>query len=97
MREDFSYAMIHDMKNPLSTILTGTRILRSGKLDKMPDKKDKFFDILEEEAEHLMALANKVLTISKLEHGQLLLEKDWIPIRPMIEELTRMFSAKTNL
>lgn len=96
MREDFSYAMIHDMKNPLSTILTGTRILRSGKLDKMPDKKDKFFDILEEEAEHLMALANKVLTISKLEHGQLLLEKDWIPIRPMIEELTRMFSAKTN-
>ena len=96
IREDFSYAMIHDMKNPLSSILMGVRILRSGKLDKMPDKRDKFFAILEEETEHLMALANKVLTISKLEHGQLLLEKSWIPIRPMIEELIQIFSAKTS-
>lgn len=96
MREDFSYAMIHDMKTPLSAILMGTRILRSGKLDKMPEKKEKFFDILEEEAEHLMALTNKVLTISKLEHGQLLLEKSWVPVRPMIEELTQMFTAKTS-
>lgn len=96
IREDFSYAMIHDMKNPLSSIMMGVRILRSGKLDNMPDKKDKFFAILEEETEHLMALASKVLTISKLEHGQLLLEKTWVPIRPMIEELTQMFSAKTS-
>ena len=96
IREDFSYAMIHDMKTPLSSILMGARILRSGKLDKMPEKKEKFFDILEEEAEHLIALTNKILTISKLEHGQLLLEKNWIPVRPMIEELTQMFTAKTD-
>ena len=96
MREDFSYAMIHDMKTPLSSILMGARILRSGKLDDKPEKKEKFFDILEKETEHLLALTNKVLTISKLEHGQLLLEKSWIPIRPMIEELTQMFAAKTS-
>ena len=61
-----------------------------------PEKKEKFFDILEKETEHLLALTNKVLTISKLEHGQLLLEKSWIPIRPMIEELTQMFAAKAS-
>lgn len=96
MREDFSYAMIHDMKTPLSSILMGARILRSGKLDMKPEKKEKYFDILEEEAQHLLALTNKVLTISKLEHGQLLLEKSHIPIRPMLEELTQLFIAKTN-
>lgn len=96
MREDFSYAMIHDMKTPLSSILMGARILRSGKLDMKPEKKEKYFDILEEEAQHLLALTNKVLTISKLEHGQLLLEKSHIPIRPMLEELTQLFTAKTN-
>ena len=96
MREDFSYAMIHDMKTPLSSILIGARILRSGKLDMKPEKKEKYFDILEEEAQHLLALTNKVLTISKLEHGQLLLEKSHIPIRPMLEELTQLFTAKTN-
>lgn len=96
IREDFSYAMIHDMKTPLSSILMGARILRSGKLDGKPEKKEKYFDILEEEAQHLLALTNKVLTISKLEHGQLLLEKSLIPIRPMLEELTQLFTAKTN-
>lgn len=33
MREDFSYAMIHEMKTPLACILMGTRMLKSGKLD----------------------------------------------------------------
>lgn len=96
MREDFSYAMVHDMKTPLSSILMGTRILRSGKLDNKPEKKAKYFDIMEEEAQHLLALTNKVLTISKLEHGQLLLEKCWFPLRPMLEELIQLFSAKAG-
>ena len=97
MREDFSYAMVHDMKTPLSSILMGTRILRSGKLDNKPEKKAKYFDIMEEEAQHLLALTNKVLTISKLEHGQLLLEKSWFPLRPMLEELIQLFSAKVGI
>lgn len=96
IREDFSYAMIHDMKTPLSSILMGARILRSGKLDGKPERKEKYFDILEEEAQHLLALTNKVLTISKLEHGELLLEKTRILLRPMMEELTQLFTAKTT-
>ena len=57
IREDFSYAMIHDMKTPLSSILMGTRILRSGKLDDKPERKEKYFDIMEDEEEHLLALS----------------------------------------
>lgn len=40
----------------------GTRILRSGKLDDKPERKEKYFDIMEDEEEHLLALVNKVLT-----------------------------------
>lgn len=96
IREDFSYAMIHDMKTPLSSILMGTRILRSGKLDGKPEKKEKYFDILEEESQHLLTLTNKVLTISKLEHGQLILEKEEVRLRPILENLIEKFRAKTN-
>lgn len=31
MREDFSSAMVHDMKNPISSILIGLKVLRSGR------------------------------------------------------------------
>ena len=33
IREDFSYAMVHDMKTPLSSILTALNFLQGGKLD----------------------------------------------------------------
>lgn len=75
LREDFSYAMIHDMKTPLSSILMGTQILETGKLDTQPEKKARYFRILKEEGEHLLSLTNKVLTLSKLENHQLKLEK----------------------
>lgn len=96
LREDFSYAMIHDMKNPISSILMGIKMLRSGKLDNKPVKKEKYFDILEAESQHLLTLANKVLTISKLEHGQLLLDKQPTQLRPMVDALVNTFTAKVD-
>lgn len=96
IREDFSYAMIHDMKNPISSILMGLKVLRSGKVGNKPGELERHFDILESESQHLLALANKVLSISKLEHGELLLEKDWIELRPLLEELVDTFTAKTD-
>ncbi len=96
IREDFSYAMIHDMKNPISSILMGLKVLRSGKVDDKPEKREKYFEILETESQHLLALANKVLTISKLEHGQLLLDKNWIELRSILEALADTFTAKTD-
>ena len=96
VREDFSYAMIHDMKTPLSSILMGARILHSGKLDDKPEKKEKHFRIVEEEAQHLLALTNKILTISKLEHQQLVLEKKPVQLHPMLEDLAEKFSLKAG-
>lgn len=67
IREDFSYALIHDMKTPISSILMGIQILETGKLDTRPEKRAKLFHILKDESEHLLALTEKVLTLSKLE------------------------------
>ena len=50
MREDFSYAMVHDMKNPISTLLMAVKNLRSGRLDDKPDRKREHFDLLERES-----------------------------------------------
>lgn len=94
LREDFSYAMIHDMKTPLSSILMGTQILETGKLDAQSEKKARYFRILREEGEHLLSLTNKVLTLSKLENHQLKLEKETCSLRPMLEDLAEKYKAK---
>lgn len=96
IREDFSYAMIHDMKTPLTSIIMVLNFLRSGKLDNRQEMKDKYFDIAENEADHLLTLTNKVLTISKLENHKLEMNRTEVELTPIIEKLTEKFKAKSQ-
>ena len=96
LREDFSYAMVHDMKSPLTSIIMGTRYLHSGVLEKKPDVKEKYFTIVEDEAQHLLSLINRLLTISKLEHGKLNIQKTEVELEPMIDDVVDKFSAKSS-
>lgn len=96
LRNDFSYAMVHDMKSPLSSIIMGSRFLHSGKVDDKPEIKEKYFSIIESEAEHLLALVNKLLTISKLENKKLILNKQPVNLEPIIDDLVEKAKAKTE-
>ena len=96
IREDFSYAMIHDMKTPLTSIIMALNFLSSGKLDNRQEMKNKYFDIAENEADHLLTLTNKVLTISKLENHKLEMNKTEVELTPIIEKLTEKFKAKSQ-
>ena len=94
IREDFSYAMVHDMKTPLSSIIMTLQPLHQGRLDDKPAMKDRFFRIAEEEAQHLLALTNKVLTLSKLENHRLHLVPEPLPLRPLVEKLAESLAPK---
>ncbi len=87
IREDFSYAMVHDMKTPLSSIIMTVELLHQGRLDDKPQLRERYFSIAEAEARHLLALTNKVLTLSKLEHHRLRMNPEALPLRPVVEEL----------
>jgi two-component system phosphate regulon sensor histidine kinase PhoR len=96
LRNDFSYAMVHDMKSPLSSIIMGARFLHSGKVDDKPEIKEKYFTIIESEANHLLTLVNKLLTISKLENKKLILNKQTFNLEPVIDDLIEKAKAKTE-
>ena len=95
LREDFSYAMVHDMKSPLTSIIMGTKYLHSGVLEKKPEMKEKYFCIVEDEAQHLLALINRLLTISKLEHGKLHIQKAEVNLETMIDDIADKYKAKS--
>ena len=96
IREDFSYAMVHDMKTPLSTIMMVQDMLESGRLEGKPEIKNKYMNIAKSEADHLFALTNKILTISKLENHKLEMNKTEVELTPIIEKLTEKFKAKSQ-
>ena len=96
IREDFTYAMIHDMKTPLSSIFTALYFLHSGRLNNKPETKEKYFTIAENEVDHLLTLTNRVLTLSKLESHKLEMNREDVPLEPMVENLTVKFTAKAQ-
>ena len=96
IREDFSYAMVHDMKTPLSTIMMVQDMLKSGRLEGKPEIKNKYMNIAESETDHLFALTNKILTISKLENHKLEMNRTEVKLTPIIDKLTEKFKAKSQ-
>lgn len=94
IRNDFSYAMVHDMKSPLSSIIMGCNFLKSGKLDNKPELKEQYFSIVENEANHLLSLVNKLLTISKLENKKMIISKSFTDIESIIKNIIKNYDAK---
>ncbi len=94
LRQDFTYAMVHDMKTPLSSIIMSLRSLRSGKLDGKEELKQKYMGIAEDEASQLLALTNKILTLSRLENHKLELHVDRVELKPLLDDLMQRFTVK---
>lgn len=97
IRKDFTHAMIHDMKNPMTTILMGVNALRGGKLDDKKLLKKQYYDIITREGEHLLSLTNKILTIAQFEESRVDLSKTHINVKIMfytIIERYKLVSGK---
>lgn len=93
MRKDFTYAMVHDMKTPLSTITLGANALGYEKVAGNAEMRSKYIRIMKDEAQHLFALVNKILTISKLEEGKLEMNRESVELVPMVESIEEKFST----
>lgn len=96
MRRDFTYAMVHDMKTPISTITLGANALGHEKIVGNAEMRGKYIRIMKDEAQHLLALVNKILTISKLEEGKLEMSKEDVELAPMVEGIEEKFAANTE-
>ncbi|GHT10909.1 sensor histidine kinase [Bacteroidia bacterium] len=95
IRQDFTYAMIHDMKNPITSILMGVNALKGGKLDAKPKMKENYYDIISKEGEHLLSIANKILIIAQFEEDKITLFKKPIALDELIHDLTQKYQLNT--
>ena len=96
LRQDFKYAMIHDMKTPINTISMAGHALESGFLDNNPELKKQYFSILNEESMHLHNLSEKILTIAKLEQSRLKINTEEVNLSNLFDELIMKFNVKSD-
>jgi len=95
-RQDFTHSMIHDLKNPISSIVAGINALKSGKFDDKPEMKEHFYSYITKDSERILRLANKVLEVANLENEKAVISKTPVNLPDLLTDLTDKYQSNTT-
>ena len=96
LRENFTHALTHDMKTPLSTIHSILDQFEKGVLDKDPEMRKKFCSVGIEQSLNLQKTVDQILTLAYIEKRQLTLDKQLVNFPAMIQSLIEEYTIKSN-
>ena len=85
MREDLTDMMVHDLRSPLTAVLSGLEMVRELTLDENSDPLSiQAMEIAGRSCENMLSMVNTLLDISRLESGKMPLERAPAPLAPLI-------------
>ncbi|MEL6468729.1 MAG: PAS domain S-box protein [Cyanobacteria bacterium J06623_4] len=88
-KSEFLANMSHELRSPLNAILGFTHILKE--TNPTPEQKENL-EIIYSSGEHLLALINDILDISKIEAGRVVVNHSSFDLYRLLDELRQMFS-----
>lgn len=86
--------MSHEIRTPMNAILGFSQLLRNDSSLK-PDQIQKLENI-SRSGEHLLALINDILDISKIEAGRLTLSESNFDLHALLKDMVTMFTVRTD-
>src|SRR4029079_2829356 len=84
-KSDFLANMSHELRTPLNAIVGFSQVLKQKLFGEVNDKQDEYLDDILSSPDHLLALINDILDLSKVEAGQVELEKGLFSLREALE------------
>lgn len=97
VRKEFVANVSHELKTPLTSILGFTETLLEENVDDMRTR-NRFLQIIQDEAHRLLRLVNDLLSLSKLEGNKPtdFLHKEWIALAENIRLVLKRFLTQAN-
>jgi len=96
LRENFTQALTHDMRTPLSTIHSVLVQFEKEVIYTNPEMKDKFNSVAIEQVIILQNTVDQILTFAYIDKKQISLSKEHINLPVLIQSLIDEFTIKAN-
>src|SRR5215203_419125 len=84
-KSDFLANMSHELRTPLNAIVGFSQVLKQKPFGPVNEKQDEYLDDILSSADHLLALINDILDLSKVEAGQVELDVGLFSLREALE------------
>ncbi len=86
--------MSHELRTPLNAILGFTQLMNRDQ--SLNSKQRQQIDIISRSGEHLLALINDVLEMSKIEAGRMALDETGFDLHTLLDDLTDMLTLRAT-
>ena len=96
LKNDFINAFVHNIKSPLGTFKNILAQFISREIDNHPEMKEKFGKIGMAQVDNLLLQTEQILTVSKFEGGQSILNRSQTDMNELIKELKEKFSVSQD-
>ncbi|TME58032.1 MAG: GAF domain-containing protein [Chloroflexi bacterium] len=96
VKAEFLANMSHELRTPLNSILGFSQLLLEGDGGVLSQDQRQDVDIIAQNGQHLLALINDLLDISKLEAGKAQLHRGEVDVEPLISECVESVRSLTK-
>ncbi len=94
-KSDFLANMSHEIRTPMNAILGFTEMLRRGRANN-PEQARRYLDTVHASGSHLLALINDILDLSKVEAGQMQVERIECAPHRVIADVVEALSLRAS-
>ena len=84
-KSEFLASMSHELRTPLNAIVGFSQVLKEKLFGQVNEKQEEYLDDILSSSNHLLALINDILDLSKVEAGQVELERRLFSLREALE------------
>lgn len=96
LKSEFLANTSHEIRTPLSSILGFTHLLREQGYDATNLRHQDYLKIILSSGQHLLALINDILDLSKIEANQLDLQREITEVKPVCEIALKLVQEKAS-
>lgn len=89
--KDYTHALTHELKTPISGIYMSASQLASGKLEDKPDSRKIHYQICRDQSSKLLKTVERILLVAKAEHTSIIPSYENVALKPYIEKIAEAY------